>query len=81
VAESISGKLGDMVTTFDQATKMYETASAAKIKRNMTVIYGCVIGYLFLILFSWHITNKYIIKPVSILQKEAEKIASGDLSD
>lgn len=79
-AESINGKLVEMVSTFDQTTKMYETASADTVNKNMTVIYGCVVGYLLLIFFSWQVTNKYIIKPLYGLQKEAEKIATGDLS-
>ncbi|ABO50064.1 hypothetical protein Dred_1535 [Desulforamulus reducens MI-1] len=79
-AEAINEQLVKMVNTFDQATKMYETASAATVKKNMTVIYGCAVGYLFLIFFSWQITNKYIIKPVTALQRAAEDIAKGDLS-
>ncbi|SHK00944.1 type IV pili methyl-accepting chemotaxis transducer N-terminal domain-containing protein [Desulforamulus aeronauticus] len=79
-AEAVNVKLVKMVTTFDQATKMYETASAVTVKENMTVIYACAVGYLLLILFSWQITNRYIIKPVTVLQKAAEDIAKGDLS-
>lgn len=79
-AEAINLQLVKMVNTFDQATKMYETASAATVRKNMTVIYACALGYLLLILFSWQITNKYIIKPVTDLQRVAEDIAQGDLS-
>ncbi|MEG6522297.1 type IV pili methyl-accepting chemotaxis transducer N-terminal domain-containing protein [Desulfotomaculum sp. 1211_IL3151] len=79
-AEAINEQLIKMVNTFDQATKMYETASAVTVKKNMSVIYACAVGYLFLIFFSWYITNKYIIKPVTALQRAAEDIAKGDLS-
>lgn len=79
-AEAINEQLVKMVNTFDQATKMYETASAATVKKNMIVIYACAVGYLFLIFFSWYITNRYIIKPVMALQRAAEDIAKGDLS-
>jgi len=80
LAEGINGKLVQMAETFDKATKMYETASAATVSKNMNVIYACAVGYLFLIVLTWQITSKYIIKPVTALQKSAEEIAKGNLS-
>ncbi|MFZ5652678.1 MAG: type IV pili methyl-accepting chemotaxis transducer N-terminal domain-containing protein [Bacillota bacterium] len=70
----------ELLKRFDAITGMYETASAATIKRNMTLIYAGLGIYLLAALAAWFYVQKSFISPVLALRDAARRIATGDLS-
>jgi len=65
---------------FDQITGMYENANNDKVQRSMAIIYGCLIGFIVITVFTWYITNRYIIRPIAALKESANEIARGNLT-
>lgn len=76
----LNGSSQELLLRFDAITGMYETASAAKIKRNMTLIYTGLGIYLLAALAAWFYVRKSFIRPVLALRDAARRIAAGDLS-
>ncbi|MFZ5646251.1 MAG: type IV pili methyl-accepting chemotaxis transducer N-terminal domain-containing protein [Bacillota bacterium] len=71
----------ELLKRFDAITGMYETASAATVKRNMTLIYTGLVIYLLAALGAWFYVQRTFIRPVLALRDAARRIATGDLSE
>lgn len=70
----------ELLKRFDAITGMYETASMATIKRNVTLIYLGLAFYLLAAVSAWIYVQKSFIKSILTLRDAASRIASGDLS-
>ncbi|MCL5935355.1 MAG: type IV pili methyl-accepting chemotaxis transducer N-terminal domain-containing protein [Firmicutes bacterium] len=65
---------------FDAITGMYEIASAAAIKRDMTLIYVGLCFYLLAAVSAWYYVQKSFIMPILALRDAASRIAARNLS-
>lgn len=70
---------GQLLARFDRITGMFETASAATVRRNMALIYAGLVLYLLLAVGVWLLANRNIIRPIVSLRDAANRIAAGDL--
>jgi nitrate/nitrite-specific signal transduction histidine kinase len=68
-----------LLQRFDKITGMYERASNAMVKRNMTVIYACLTLFLVIAAAAWYYVQRNFVKPILSLRDTANKIAAGDL--
>ena len=58
IAVEINNRLLGVLQRFDQITGMYENANNDKVQRSMAIIYGCLIGFIAITIFTWYITNR-----------------------
>ncbi|MCL6558817.1 MAG: type IV pili methyl-accepting chemotaxis transducer N-terminal domain-containing protein [Firmicutes bacterium] len=79
-ADEINKELMGVLERFDRITGMYENVNSDKIRRSMAVIYACLAGFFALTVFTWYITNRYIIRPITVLKESANEIARGNLA-
>ncbi|MFZ5643550.1 MAG: type IV pili methyl-accepting chemotaxis transducer N-terminal domain-containing protein [Bacillota bacterium] len=69
-----------LLQRFDKITGMYERASDAMVRRNMTLIYICLFFCLMVAAAAWYYVNRSFIKPILSLRDTANKIAAGNLT-
>ncbi|MGQ9531618.1 MAG: type IV pili methyl-accepting chemotaxis transducer N-terminal domain-containing protein [Desulfotomaculales bacterium] len=78
--DAVSRQLDEVRAAFDAVTALYEQESARRSKRDLTLIYLCLVAYGVTIAVTAYLTERHIIRPMRRLRDGAAAIARGDLT-